>query len=93
MNKLVILAAFALAAATTHAAACDWQHQANATPVIVASTCDGGNCATEAAAATDQGKSEPTAQEQADSQDQNGARPAPAEVAVADCGGGNCRRN
>lgn len=93
MNKLVTLAAFAFAAATTYASACDWHHEASATQVVIASTCDGGKCATDAPAATDQAKSETTAQEQAQSQGQNGAQPAPGEVAVADCGGQSCQKD
>jgi hypothetical protein len=41
MKKLVVLAAFALAAGTVGSQACDYQHQAaNATPILSAATED-----------------------------------------------------
>jgi len=48
MNKLIILAALALGTAVTQQAiACDFQREANTTPVIVAEGCGGANCVTE----------------------------------------------
>ncbi len=43
-----MIAALALTTAVTQQAiACDWQREANTTPVIVADGCGGANCVTE----------------------------------------------
>jgi len=48
MNRLIVIAALALGTAVTQQAiACDFQREANTTPVIVAEGCGGANCVTE----------------------------------------------
>jgi hypothetical protein len=50
MNKLIMLAALAIGTAmiTPEATACDFQREANTTPVVVAEGCGGSaNCVTE----------------------------------------------
>jgi len=48
MSRLIVIAALALGAAVTQQAiACDFQREANTTPVIVAEGCGGASCVTE----------------------------------------------
>ncbi len=62
MNKIIVFAALMLGtAATQQAVACDWQREANATPVIVANGCTGANCVTEQPATSE--PAAPTTQE------------------------------
>jgi hypothetical protein len=50
MKNIAILTVFLLGTALSYpAAACDWNRQANATPVVVAD-CSSGNCANEQSA-------------------------------------------
>ena len=48
MNKLIVVAALALALGTVQQAVCEFGiHAANATPIVVADSCPAQNCATD----------------------------------------------
>ncbi len=86
MNKLVILVAVTLGTAVTQEAlACDWQREANATPVTIAD-CSGQSCMTEQPTTGE--PTQPTTQEPKQKIADEPASPAP--TTVADCSSGNC---
>ncbi len=62
MNQIIVFAALMLGTAVTQqAVACDWQGEANATPVIVADGCGSANCVTEQPTTSE--PTQPTTQE------------------------------
>ncbi len=85
MNKIIVFAALMLGTAVTQqAVACDWQREANATPVIVADGgCGSANCMTEQPTTSE--PTQPTTQEP---KQKIGDEPASAVPVVAD-GDGN----
>jgi hypothetical protein len=87
MNRLMVFAALTLGTAVTQQAiACDFQREANATPVIVADGCGGSSCLTEQPTTGE--PKQPTTQEPKPKIADEPASPAP--VSVAD-GDGNSR--
>ncbi len=87
MNKIIVFAALMLGTAVTQqAVACDWQREANATPVVVANGCGGANCVTEQPTTSE--PTQPTTQEPKQKIADEPASVAPVVIANGDRNGG-----